>query len=290
MANNLVPGQYQIGNIVFGRHTSYPIEKVDYQGYDVNAQDFQSSLSDENRFGLDTQVPGSLVFTMGVTVNFALPNMLAYTGYELNELDFSYEEGNLGRLQKEWRGDEVRLEWGELKPLMFCKKAGLTQKVYGRPRKFQYSRRGQLQTYHNITAEFKLSDSFAYSDTEYYVDFVPTTPQTITRDKGDANSWVRFLIIGPANHPIINFGAIQIELDWNIVAGKVVEVNTYPWSRRVIDSDNLNLSPKLIAASPFLDQIKLPPVQGLIISWNATGTDGNSKMVLLWHDGYQVIF
>ena len=283
VANNLKPHQYQIGNVVFGRNTMLPVESVEVAGYEVNAQDFQVVMSDETRFGVDSIKPVGLIFTMALLINEALPNLAAVTGDP--EMNFD-NDMRLGQLMQEWRGDEVRLSWGELKPLLFCRKNGEVVRIYGRPRKFAYRKPTFKSQFTKITAEYMRSDTFAYSDIEYAMIFVPGVSRNVIRQGGDASAWVRFGLIGPMVHPIINFGGHQFELDISIEAGETVEVSTYPWQRRIVSSvTGLSLAAYLISDRPYLDQIKLS-LADKTVSFTATGATGASQMVLLWREAY----
>lgn len=291
---NLEPGQYQIGDLIMGPYTPFKIEAIDIGNYDVNAQDYQAKRTNELRFGSDSLKPAPLQLTINVMMNRSLPNIAGLTN-DVRTLNFD-NDPNLHDLQKEWRAEDVMGVWGALKPLMFCGSDGIIRQFYGRPGKFAYKKHRQIDgLYYQCNAEFRRSDTFAYSDTEYYVDFEPGVGQTITRTNGNANSWVRMLIVGPASNPIIDWGDKEIILDTDTVytsgipAGTVVEISSYPWQRRVIDSDGLSLAAYIVTDKPYLDTIYFPDNEPFDIAWDATGTDSNSKMRVLWHDGYQVM-
>ena len=287
---NLEPGQFQIGDLIMGEWTLYKVESVDIGNYDVNVQDSQSAASNELTFGIDTFKPAPMTLTIHVMINKVLENVVALTN---SSKIFNFEDDpGLDDLQSEWRAEETLMEWGEMKPLYFCAADGIVRQFFGRPGKFSYTKpRIVGPEYYTCTAEFRRADTLAFSEQEWYVEFEPNAPQTISLTNGTAPSWVRFLIYGPANHPVINFGDKQIELDWDIAAGKAVEITSYPWlGRRVVDSDGLSLAAYLIInGDPYLDKVRFFNKTSKLISWNATGLDSNSKMVLLWHDGYQVM-
>src|SRR5262245_58994260 len=105
----LAPYQYQLGSVIFGRNTNIPISKVEPQPYQINNQDFQVIRTDENRFGIDTLAPGSLVFTMAVLENFAIPhlsNIPSPMPPDPNDL-FAARGNILPQLAKEWKGNDV---------------------------------------------------------------------------------------------------------------------------------------------------------------------------------------
>jgi hypothetical protein len=284
---NLVPGQYQIGEVVFGRHTIYPVSHVEIQSYNVNAQDFQVIRSSETRFGHDNFVAAPIMFEIGVIDNYALPNMAGLTGRDLPNIEAG--KWALHRLAKEWRGDDVREAWGEMKPLRCCERDGRVLLWFGRPRKFQYSKRSRKSEFFTIQAEYQRADTLQYSDEEFFETFDPAEIKMVSRTDGDMSAWLRILLVGPANDPVITLGSQVIQLDHDIAAGRVVEISSYPWQRRVIDDTGLNLAAKLIGATQYLDKIKFPENTSMNVQWTATGTDGNSQMLFLWREAYSVM-
>jgi hypothetical protein len=200
-------------------------------------------------------------------------------------------------LQREWRAEDVMPIWGALKPLLFCGTDGITRQFFGRPGKFSYKKHritGSL--YYQCQAEFRRSDTYAYSQTEWYVDFAAGASQVVQRLNGNAECWLRALISGPAGNPTITLGDKTIQIDTSTIyeggiipAGVVVEISSYPWERRVVDSEGLSLASYIVTDKPYLDTIRFPLKTDFQISWTATSTDANSKMRLLWHDAYQVM-
>ena len=290
MSLNLERGQYQIGDLVMGPYTMFKIEDVAIGNYDVNVQDSQKQMSSEISFGQDSLKPAPIQMTINLLVNKIHPGVAAIMG-DSRALNFD-DDPHLGDLQREWRAEEIMQQWGAIKPLYFCGTDGITRQFFGRPGKFTYKRHKEIDSlYYQITAEFRRSDTFAYSETEYFVTFVHDVPQTVTLTRGNAASWIRFLIVGPANTPIINLGSKQITLHYNIPAGVAVEINSYPWSgRRVVASNGLSLAAYLeMIPDPYLDKLKIPVNTDLVVSWTATGLTSASGMSLLWHDAYQVM-
>lgn len=292
---NLEPGQYQLGELVMGPYTPFKIEDVDIGNYDVNAQDTQKNLSNEIDFGQDTLKPAPLQMTINVLKNRQLPNIAALTN-DIRVFNFD-NDPNLSDLQAEWRDESVLMNPGILKPLLFCGTDGITRQFFGRPGKFAYKRHRQAGSlYYICQAEFRRSDTFAFSNQEYYVDFNPDAPQTLTRVNGNAPAWIRFLLVGPLNHPTINFGDRQIELDTSEIypggilpAGKAIEISSYPHERRVVDSDGYSLASYIVTDRPYLDQLRWQVQEPTVISWTATNLGPTSRMRLTWHDGYQVM-
>ncbi|QHB37444.1 minor tail protein [Mycobacterium phage Onyinye] len=293
------PYQYQIAGITFGRNTNIPISKVDIQPYNVNVQDFQVPLTDENRFGIDTLVPGPIVFTMAIIENHMLEQFadVVPVGFESEDL-FALRGTVLGQMARVWKAKEVRAFWGAVVPLLYCTSSGEVVRIYGRPGKFQYMARTNDRTqWIDVQAEFRRADTFAHGDIEYFVgDPVDAErgmspdepPVTIERGAGDADSWVRILIQGPASHPVINYGDNVIEMDLNLPAGRILEISSYPWQRRVVDSVGANWRAKLIGDTKYLEEIVFPHNSEIDVSWTCTGATTDTQMFFMWREAYNV--
>lgn len=287
MSKNLRPYQWQIGDLVFGdNHPKYPVLGVNVQTYNVNNQDHQVSQSNETRMGQDTLQAGPITFTLGVFDNAPV----AY-GYDTLPDDLILKSSKLlTALQKEWKADEVRQKWGALKPLIYCDGYGVARQIYGRPRKFTYTRKRRGSHFHKVTAEYARIDTLTYTDTEYMVSLTDgAEPVGFTRDNGDAPSWYRVLLTGPQTNPLVIIGDDQIQLQTVIAAGVAVEVNSYPWSRRIVDSNSINRRTTLIGNSKYLDQLTIPAGESVPMSWVATGTTSASTCRVLWRDAYNTV-
>lgn len=287
MSKNLRPYQWQIGDVVYGpRHNLYKLLNVTRQSYNVANQDFQVPLADELRPGQDTLQAGPIVFKIGVIDNAPvrhLPNTLPP--------DLVTKSSKLlTALQKEWKADEVRQRWGALKPLTYCDGYGVTRQIFGRPRKFDFTLKTPMSQWHTVTAEYQPFDTLSYTETEYQVSLVKdAAPAFYTRDGGDALSWFRVVLTGPQTNPFVVVGQCEIQLQYTIPAGVRVEVNSYPWSRRIIDSNGFNLRTTLIGNTPYLDQLRIPANDSIPMSWNATGTTGASACNVLWRDALNTL-
>ena len=285
MALDLQPGQYQIGDFVFGEKTLFRVESFDPGGYDVNIQDFQATVSDEFRFGQDALKPLPIQITINAFVNSALPNIMAISP-PTGPMNFE-SDPTVGQFVREWRSDSIRKTWGELKPLHCCRPDGSIVSIYGRPGKLSVTKRPVNGTYHKIVAEFRRADSLVYNEFEWYLHCRPQEIVTVGRSEdlgmGNAPAWMRFWIVGPADHPIIQWGNMSIDLDVDISAGEIVEISSYPWQRRVVGlSDGITYNSRL--NSPFLDQIKFPEESAFEVSWNATNT--NTTVTQVVFDNY----
>lgn len=285
-SKNLRPYQFQLGDLVFGENTRYPVLGVNIATYNVNAQDYQIPLSNETRMGQDTLQAGPITFTMGVYDN-------APVGYSANTLpnDLIIKSSKLlTALQREWKADDIRQQWGALKPLIYCDGYGVVRQIYGRPRKFTYTRKRPGSQFHKVTAEYARIDTLTYTDTEFAAGLLNgADPVGFTRDGGDAPAWYRVLLSGPQTNPLIIIGGDQIQLQHLIPAGVVLEVNSYPWSRRIVDSNGINWRTTLIGNSKYLDRLGIPADTSVPMSWVATSTTSASACLVLWRDAYNTV-
>ena len=270
-SRNLEPGQYQLGDFVFGAGTQFNVEEFEVAGWEVNVQDSQAQLSDELRFGSDSFRPNPIQIAMTASRNRVLSNVTALLK---NPVDMNFEnDRHIGDFTREWRADEIRKNWGALKPLYVCRPDGHTVMVYGRPGKLAVSREFPHSLTRKIVAEFRRSDTLAYNEFEWFVQARAGEKPLVLRSsrlkQGDAPSWVRLLLVGPMTRPIINIGDITVELDHELEAGEIVEISSYPWQRRVVRlNDGLNLAAKLVR--PYLEHIAFDVDKPYEFSWNAT--------------------
>jgi len=275
--NNLVPGQYQIGNLVFGRGTNISVDTFDIKPYDINQQDHQISRNDEIRFGIDQLKPTTIEITMHV-----LHNKLIHP-YESLIPNFWANMPTVSDIHKEWRADGVRQIWGQMKPLYFCGKDGITRVIYGRPGQFTYAKDSDRTDAVQVLAQFRCGDTLAYTAEEGAVLLYSGTSY-LTRLTGNADSWVKIIVAGPASSPVINIGSQQISLGGvSVGGGQSIEICSYPWQRRVINSTGTNLASKMNGTTKYLDKIKIPPNTRTAIS--ATG----GMCMLMWQDAWSSI-
>jgi hypothetical protein len=296
----LSPYQYQLGDIKFGRDTQIPIQKVDIQTYNVNNQDFQVQRSDENRFGVDTLAPSPIVFTMSVLNNYELDSMAGMSAAPFPDDLFANNNNLLSQLAAEWKNPSLRMTWGATVPLLFCDKSGDVRRIYGRPGKFAHAPRNKAgENWIDVQAEFRRADTYAHSDLEYLVGHptdltrgLPpdgTTAVTASRLGGDGDSWLRFLIYGPMTHAVIQYGSYTLELASTIASATLLEVSSYPWARRVVDSLGVNHRTEVVGSTLYLDQIKFPADSSMNIHWTCTGGDTTTQLYMLWREAYNVI-
>lgn len=286
MSNNLRRYQWQINDIVFGAHTQYTILGTNIASYNVNAQDSQIPLADQVTMGQDSRQAQSVNFTIGVHDNAPTPHFTNSLPWDLTLKSSLLLED----LQDAWFADDVKQQWGQYKPLIFCDGYGITKMIFGRPRKFQYSTKTKTSRWRKVTAEFARMDTLCYAEIETRTDFLvngadPVDYTTASR----ANTWFRVYLNGPMSNPHIIVGDNDIQLGMDIADEVQVEVSSYPWARRIIDSNGINWRTKLIGNTKYLDQLLLPKNTPIPMSWSATGTSEDTQCAVLWHDAYNVI-
>ena len=283
MPNNLKPGQYQIEDWIFGKGTVYPVAAFDIAEYGVQAGDFQVPNQDENRFGgSDQHIPGPITMTVQFLQNRWTHKVVHGT---------VLKSADAGKVQRIWRADGVRYTWGETQKLYYAGNDGIQKVLFGRTDKLKYPRFNEETDAYECTLSFRRGDNFSYSAHEYGIAFLPNqASQLLTNGTfGDAPSWMTLYLQGPMNDPQIEIAGFTFELDWDIPAGKVLEINSYPWTRRCVDSDGISRRANIIGATPYLDRLRFnynQPVYGRVI---CNGTNANSKAVFMFRDAYQVI-
>lgn len=280
MAGNLVPGQWQLGNIIIGTGTNIKMEDTDVKPYDINAQDYQVARSDETRFGFDFFKPTTIELTFNVLSNYLLPE------FEGSIPNFWHGMPTINDVAAEWRGDDVRNIWGQLKPLYTCSKLDEIQKVvFGRPGQFNFTAndfwdRGLAV---KCVAEFRRADTLVYSAEE---NSVPVGSGIgVTRLAGDGpDAWMQVIITGPTTNPTIAVGSKSLTINHSVPSGHFLTVSSYPWERYAVDSTGVNLAANITGANKYLDQLRIP--HG--VETEVTVSGGGSA-ALIWRDTYSAL-
>lgn len=281
---NLQPGQWQIGNTVMGHGTNIKVESADIKPYDVDAQDYQVARSDEMRFGFDHFKPTTIELTLQVLHNRLLPS------WEGTIPNFWHNMPTINDLAREWRGDDVRNTWGQMKPLYVCSKLDEIPKViYGRTGQFGYTfddgyNNGEVV---KAIAEFRRADTLAYGVEENSLELnIGAAPVYLTRTGGDGpDAWLRVLLYGPITNPIVTIGEQQLEMAISVPTGVVVEVSSYPWQRRAVDSDRVNVAAGIVGKTQYLDQLKIPYKVPIPVKW--TSDEYNTWVPALGNQSWQ---
>lgn len=271
MVSKLQPGQYQIGELPFGAGTIYDVTTFDPQPYNTNNQDAQVNRSDETQFGFDTLQGQPIQIELQVKDFHVLERMIPYTGFNIVSPDFDTRGRDAAEaFAAEWNAQNTRRQFAAIQPLKICGRDGTTRVAYGRPRKIHIGKQTRRSTTIPIQCEFARSDVLYYNDDETVVPIINgATPQKIYRGSGQADAWCRIGLTGPMTHPIITIGDVSIELDIELEAGDFAEVSSYPWQRRIIDNNGLNLNAKLVGETQYLDQLKIPAGIEIPVRWTS---------------------
>ncbi len=283
-------GQYKIGDIEFGKGTMIQILNVESISYDITPGDRPLPMSDEIRFTKDYVKPGVIQFGIAVLNNRLLESVMD----EFSDLDTPIHSGTtlLEDFKKEWRADEIRSQWGWVKPLHY-KAVGQRRVVYGRPRNFASDRLRDKVEWFGITCSYQLADSLSYDEDYNYSAILPTTGSTpggsIARGGGKAPSWIEAYVIGPCSSPVITLGPYVITLNYNIPAGQIVEINSYPWTRRAITSTGVNIGHLMIGSSPYLEDIRFPAGANWDLQLKGSGTNANTRLLVQWQEAHYAL-
>jgi hypothetical protein len=286
---NLIPGQYQIGNLLMGRGTTVRVEEFKVNPYDVNAQDYQVVRADEINFGWDQLKPTTIEIKFHILNNFLLP------GFEAAIPNFWSEMPTRADFQREWRFDEGRYNWGLTKELYVCDRNGLTKTVYGRPGQFTYGEdTGYVETVECL-GEFRRADTLSYAVDDnvstILTQALPTA--TINGTDGDAASWLKIFLQGPIIDPVITidglFGQVSpvdFGLNRTIAADEIIEINGEPWQRRIVSTTGENIAADF---TNYLDKLRFYCEDTVEISLAGTGMTSGTKAIAAYRDAYQVV-
>lgn len=284
---SLKDGQFQIGDLKFGRGTNISIVGVDQVGYDVSPGDYGLPQSDEIRFRKDYIQPGVMQFSLAVVDNYILDSSSGITLPPGASSDEAIEE-----LKMEWSADKHRLEWGSVKPLTY-RGPGLTRVLYGRPRSFASERRKTRSGWYGVTCSYQLADRLSYAEETTSEGMSVGEIKTISRGSGLAPSWVSAIIIGPASSPVMQFGPHTVSVDTTIGAGEVLTLGSAPWQRLLLAyrSGGLveNVGAKAIDGSAYLEDIRFPEKSEWSVSFSAGGTSSQTEMMVGWQEAYHAV-
>ena len=260
---NLIHGQGQIGDVVFGRGTNIFVEEFEIEGHEENFGDYQLQMADQKQFTQYQLVPTTLKFKFNILNNYLLKEFEDYVP------NFWAEMKTERDLVRTWRNDQGRKIWGSMVPIYLCNGKGETRVVYGRPGKIAKINQVGNEMWDVYMAEFRRADTLSYSVNEYYADLqLGQTPQYIVRSAGDTASWFRILIQGPATNPVITVGEWQVKLNYAVSAGEVVEISSYPWQKRVVNNKRENLS-EALSGSTYLDRLNMPTGLPVPVRWTS---------------------
>lgn len=282
---DLREGQWQIGDLKFGKGTQISISGMDQVGYEVTPGDYPIPQSDEIRFRRDFIKPGVLQFELSIVDNYVLPGFEGAVNYEpADEL--------LERFSREWRADEVRREWGWVKPLTY-RGPGKTRMLFGRPRNLASDRRKSRSGWYGLTCSYQLSDSLSYSEDVTSIPVQVGVESSIARDDGQAPSWLTVYFSGPATNPVFQIGPNLVSMDVTLSTGDILVLAAAPWERRAVvyraSGTDENVGWRMIDGSAFLEDLRLPEKKTWSVKVTASGTSSETHCVVGWREAYHAI-
>lgn len=270
---NLLPGQYQLENVVFGNGTTVPVTHFDPKAYDVNGQDFQTTWADEVRFGRDTLKPNLVELSFIVLNNEMLP------GHESEMPNFWKDMPKVDDFRRIWRFDQGRKVSGSMMPFYYGSKDKdqngnhITKVFFGRPGQITIEKDDQPAGGTQCLAQFRLTDTLSYRNVEYFQQIdQQEDPVFIYRDPewdGQADSALRIVATGPLTNPKFTVGDKTIQIQTSLEEGEVMEISSYPWLRRVVNNNRENLSADIVGASQYLDQLRIPAGVPVPVRWTS---------------------
>lgn len=282
--NQLREGQFAIDGFKFGVGTPFDVSNWDTGGYDVAPGDYQPSRQDNLRFGNDFLVPTSVTWEMACRRNKYLDNMGFVGG---NRPALAGGIAAVDELHAIWKGDDIRQIYGAVKFVTY-KRDGVERRFYGRPRQFASAARTSKSEWIPIVCNFQRADTFSYAEEQSLVACTVSTPTRLVRGDGSAPAWMDLFIQGPITSPVINIGTQVLSLPGVVIAaGQILTISSYPWERRIVRSDGINLRPKLV--TPYLDQVYLKPKFDANISLAGSGTSGATFLYVAWREAYNTL-
>ena len=283
--SQLKDGQFQIGDLKFGRGTGISIVGVDQIGYEVTPGDYPIPQSDEIRFRRDYIKPGVIQFALAAVDNYILPGMSGTLPVG------SGSDESLEKFRAEWRADEIRSSWGWVKPLTY-RGPGVARVLFGRPRNLASDRRKSRSSWYNITCSYQLSDALSYSEEIFSEEAAPGATASVVRGEGRAATWLTAVITGPVVNPVIDLGPEKVTLDVTIGEGESIVLSANPWERRAVAyraALSENIGWRMVDGSSFLEDLRIPPGESWDVKMTATGTSANTKLMVLWREAYHAI-
>lgn len=306
----LIEGQYQIGDIVMGPQTWYPLEAPPAWGpADLIVNDVARPGMDGLRVGRETRQGRVITFDIGVM------------GDAMNTPNMPEMFDRLSALAVTW-DNRIRRDFPALAtPLTYCR-AGQMRRVYGRPRRFAHVTPDTGAAWIDVTADFQTLDAYSYDETPRFttVGFIAATkagvrfpirfPFTFTARQvtfnpnpivvgGTSPAWMRVWFFGPSTNPQAKFvgkansvtygtPGYTVQLNTTLKSGEWAIVDPTPWGQICRKSNGANLSGYLDYSTPPFRRMRLDPGTWRI-EYNATDKTGTSYAYVDWrncYDGY----
>lgn len=287
--------QWELGDVVFGLDTAIGHEADATPGsYSWRTQDSTIPGRDANHFGRDLVEPGTWAFKLFV-----------------DQHDEASALQTLEDLAHAWKGNAVRKTRGAVMPLRY-RLAGRTRRVYGRPRRFDYTMDNAFMSGTlPITCDFKLASELYFDDFEssYTVTMNQESTTgglsgilkgTLTSLSTSVSRPFTFAVGGREPAPMVvdfhgplNGGNLQIDGEYviqfsgNIPAGVVVTVDARPWVASVYRQDGAGVAGLLSPLSRMPDM--LLDVGTHTATLGGISPTGQAKAVIRWRSAFPTV-
>jgi hypothetical protein len=292
--------QYEIGDVIIGSGTPYPVGRVDGFGVTaIRAVEYPNPLEDGRSFGREKREGRELVFE-GSVVKAGDPE----GAWDLQEL-----------LADAFDAEEVRSTSRAVMPMRLRRPGKPTRVVFGRPDKYDPETQQAVYGFIPWSGTFRCSDRLYYSDTEHHVSLsilsqakghiivspsgglmspirttAPGERATTIRNEGTAATWPTIDISGPILDPYVALNGPDGEL-WRLaVEGPVaydqtVTIDTRPWSRGASQNGG-PLVGRISPAHSSPSQASLP--RGTYdLQVGGVDVTGTAKFDIRWRDAYR---
>lgn len=289
---NLLDWQWELGDTVFGldRPVAHEAE-ADPGSYSWRSQTVNNPSGDGRRFGVDLIEPG--------TWNFKLYVDVADGKTALEEL---------GKVAKEWRGDEARKTPGAVMPLRY-RMYGRTRRVYGRPRRFSAPYDNRLDSgYIPITADFEVASELFFDDAEDSRTLTITPIVTggfevpfetpLVTEEANATGSTTFVvggelptplvaeIKGPVTDPLVQIDDdIRIQLTGTIAADTTIVIDARPWVMSIYRKADGAGIPGMLSRRTRLPRLLLAPGAHTVV-FDGLGESSSTTATVRWRGAY----
>lgn len=257
---------------------------------DVRSQDLELPNEDGLNFGRDFLTPPSWTFELAT-----------------NGSDEASSLAMMAPLAKAWKSRALR-DTPTARAMVRYGIAGRSRRVYGRPRQFATAYDNRiLSGTHQITAAFQLADSYYYDDglssltidilpaeggafAEFPIEFPLSTNVGTERDGGftvggDSPTWPRILFTGPVLNPYVMIEGKKIAVNYNLIAGRQVVIDTAPWARTVqLFPGASNVSGSLTRDTRMNDMALDPGSYEL--AFGGVDPSGTAKVTIQWRNAW----
>lgn len=215
---------------------------------------------------------------------------------------------SLGELATAWRAQQVRREVGAVLCVRY-QLAGRTRRIYGRPRRFEYSPDNMiLNGFVPIDADFKCADANTYDDawssTLMGLEVTPTGglvfptvfPSTslpsgahdgVIMVDGDTETYPIIRFDGPVTNPSIETTDWSLALDIVLADGEFVEVDTRPWVNTVL-LNGASSAAGALGKRQWLSNIRLTPGTHDLV-YRGSASSGGSTCEVRWRSAWNSI-